>query len=158
MIWYSKINISDSEIKDDVLINGVDTFAEYHTISLSEGSFSEDLIACIHLTSMSFVYINGETAKKTGKTVINSVSDFQFFKLNDRKYLIIANSIWTENRDINTGNYLIVELDKKGNAVIYNSFQDLCCKPRKKRDLDNVIPKHSCNYFHNTWRSGYFLT
>ena len=75
--WYSKINIDDNEIKDDVLTNGVDTFAEYHTISLSEGSFSEDLMACIHLTSMSFVYINRETVADewaSAKVVISALS------------------------------------------------------------------------------------
>lgn len=58
------------------------------------------------------------------ETIVNT-NEPKFFKIDDRKYLIIANSIWTENRDINTGNYLIVELDKKGNAVIYNNSVNL---------------------------------
>lgn len=75
--WYSKINISDSEIKDDFLTNSEETFAEHHTLTLCEGSFSEDLMACIHLTSMSFVYINKETVADewaSAKVVISALS------------------------------------------------------------------------------------
>lgn len=75
--WYSKINVSDSEIKDVCLPDDVETFAELHTLTLCEGSFSEDLMACIHLTSMSFVYINRETVADewaSAKVVISALS------------------------------------------------------------------------------------
>ena len=65
------------------------------------------------------VFSNGEIAQKQGKTVIKSVSDFQFFKLNDRKYLIVGDSIKNEN--FSTTNYLIVTIDKAGNASFLNN-------------------------------------
>lgn len=64
------------------------------------------------------VFSNGETIEKKGKTIINSLSDFQFFKLNDRKYLIINSLIKNEN--FSTNNYLMISIDKAGNATLLN--------------------------------------
>jgi len=65
------------------------------------------------------VYENGETVQKTGKTSINNLSDFQFFKLSDRKYLIVSSNI--KGIDFSTVNYLIVSIDKAGNATLLNN-------------------------------------
>ena len=64
------------------------------------------------------VYEDGETEQKEGKTTINNLSDFQFFKLRDRKYLIIGDNI--KSNEFSTGNYLIVSIDKAGNATLLN--------------------------------------
>ena len=59
--WYSVIQgISDNDVKDVVIGDKGFCFAEYHTLDGCEGSF-EDLVACLHFTSMSFIYINKET-------------------------------------------------------------------------------------------------
>lgn len=65
------------------------------------------------------VYSTGDITKKTQKTVISNVTEFQFFKLNDRKYLIIGDSIG--NNEFSTKNYLIVSIDKSGNALLLNN-------------------------------------
>lgn len=65
------------------------------------------------------VYTNGDVSEKTEKTVISSVNDFQFFKLNDRKYLMIGEKIKSDN--FATTNYLIVSIDKAGNALLLNN-------------------------------------
>lgn len=65
------------------------------------------------------VYSNGDINKKTKKTVISNVSDFQFFKLNDRKYLLIGDSIG--NNEFSTKNYLVVSIDRSGNALLVNN-------------------------------------
>ena len=44
-----------------------------------------------------------------------------FYKLDDRKYLIVGSSIQTENSEIKTKNYLIVEIDKSGHALLLNN-------------------------------------
>ncbi len=43
-----------------------------------------------------------------------------FFKLADRKYLIIYKEIYDENKTIYTKKYLIVDIDKQGNASLLN--------------------------------------
>ncbi len=42
------------------------------------------------------------------------------FKLADRKYLIVGSNIHTEKNDIKTDGYLIIEIDKGGNALLLN--------------------------------------
>ena len=65
------------------------------------------------------VFSNGDINEKSGKTTISNVSDFQFFKLNDRKYLIIGSLIKSDN--FSTSNYLVVSIDKAGNALLVNN-------------------------------------
>ncbi len=69
------------------------------------------------------VFSNGETVEKKGKTVVNDVSDFQFFKLSDRKYLIIGKDI--KGDGFATQNYLIVLIDKAGNATLLNNNMNI---------------------------------
>ena len=45
----------------------------------------------------------------------------KFYKLADRKYLLIAPTIKSASKDFTAENYLIVELDKMGNATLYNN-------------------------------------
>lgn len=53
-------------------------------------------------------------------TSINNTSKPSFYKLSDRVYLIISKEIYTEDKTIFASKYLIVYLDKKGNASILN--------------------------------------
>lgn len=64
------------------------------------------------------VFSNGDIAKKAEKTVISNTSDFQFFKLNDREYLVIGDSIG--NANISTKKYLVVSINKAGDALLIN--------------------------------------
>ena len=54
------------------------------------------------------------------ETIVKTV-DSKFYKIDDRKYLLIDPSIKTEDNQLATSNYLIVELDTLGNAVLYNN-------------------------------------
>ena len=45
----------------------------------------------------------------------------KFYKLADRKYLLIAPTITSDSKEFSADNYLIVELDKMGNATLYNN-------------------------------------
>ena len=65
------------------------------------------------------VFPSGETTEKTGKTVINVLTNFQFFKLSDRQYLAIGDKI--ANANFSTKNYLIISIDKAGNATLLNN-------------------------------------
>ena len=58
------------------------------------------------------------------ETVVRT-TESKFLKIADRKYLIIDPVIKTENGSLNTKNYLIVELDKMGNATLINNEVNL---------------------------------
>ena len=58
------------------------------------------------------------------ETVVRT-TESKFLKIADRKYLIIDPVIKTENGSLNTKNYLIVELDKMGNATLLNNEVNL---------------------------------
>ena len=58
------------------------------------------------------------------ETVIRT-TDSKFLKIADRKYLIIDPLIQTKDGNLNTKNYLIVELDKMGNATLFNNEVNL---------------------------------
>lgn len=64
------------------------------------------------------VFTNGEISEKTEKTIVSNLSNFQFFKLDDREYIIIGDKI--TGVDISTSKYLIVSIDKAGNALLIN--------------------------------------
>lgn len=48
----------------------------------------------------------------------------KFYKISDRKYLVVDKSIKSEDGLLDTSNYLIVELDKAGNATLENNQVD----------------------------------
>lgn len=54
------------------------------------------------------------------ENVVESSVNSRFFKLADRKYLIIDRTIESEDAKFVASNYLIVELDKLGNATLLN--------------------------------------
>lgn len=54
------------------------------------------------------------------ETLVN-VNDSKFYKIADRKYLLVDKTIKGQNNEVNATNYLIVELDTQGNALLYNN-------------------------------------
>ena len=58
------------------------------------------------------------------ETIVRT-TESKFLKIADRKYLIIDPVIKTDNGSLNTKNYLIVELDKMGNATLINNEVNL---------------------------------
>lgn len=54
------------------------------------------------------------------ENIIESSVNSRFFKLADRKYLIVDRTIESEDAKFVTTNYLIIQLDKLGNATLLN--------------------------------------
>lgn len=62
----------------------------------------------------------GEVEIIKGENLIKSSVNSKFYKLDDRKYLIIDRTIESEDSSFVTSNYLIINLDKLGNATLLN--------------------------------------
>ncbi len=58
---------------------------------------------------------------KNKETILESTAIGHFYKIADRKYLVVDSKITTGDGLLDTSNYLIVELDKQGNATLYNN-------------------------------------
>lgn len=67
------------------------------------------------------IFSNSEVEITKEETILNNLGISRFYKIADRKYLIVDPSIKTEDSSLQTTNYLIVELDKQGNAILYNN-------------------------------------
>lgn len=75
----------------------------------------------IYLYGSAFqVMANGEIKTIKGKTEITKASPTKFYKLRDRKYLFVDGNIRTNDNMIDTTGYVIIELDKQGNATFAN--------------------------------------
>ena len=57
----------------------------------------------------------------SGETIVETPNKPKFYKLADRKYLLIASSIKSARGNFEAYDYLIVELDKMGNATLTNN-------------------------------------
>lgn len=68
---------------------------------------------------------NSEIEITKEETKLNNLSISRFYKIADRKYLIVDSTIRTEDLRLQTQHYLIVELDKLGNAILYNNNLNL---------------------------------
>lgn len=64
---------------------------------------------------------NGDVTYNDKELEVSRSSSPLFYKLQDRKYLMVSKSITTEKKEINTSGYLIVEIDKSGNALLLNN-------------------------------------
>lgn len=71
--------------------------------------------------SMYEVKINGDVLYHSRKTEVARNGASSVYKLEDRKYLVVAKKIYTEDKGIDTASYLIVDIDKNGNALVLNN-------------------------------------
>lgn len=71
------------------------------------------------------IYKNGDTKKYIGENEIIRTSEESFYKISDRKYFIVSSTITDKTKTISTKEYLIVELDKIGNATLINNETNL---------------------------------
>ena len=62
-----------------------------------------------------------------------------FFKLQDRKYLIIYKEIMDENKTVYAKNYLMVDIDKQGNASLLNDTINVKTINPSKLSFDNYV-------------------
>lgn len=75
----------------------------------------------VHVFGDNYQVLNdGSVIQNEEMTKINDLSKISFYKIADRIYLIIAPEIYNEDKSIYTSKYLIVYIDKKGNASFLN--------------------------------------
>lgn len=67
------------------------------------------------------VLFDGQVEKYVRDTEIKNNSGDQFYKIADRQYLLISDSIRNESGSISTSKYLYVIIDKSGNTLILNN-------------------------------------
>ena len=63
----------------------------------------------------------GDVLKISDYNYINNTMQDKFYKIDDRKYLIIGKKIKNNTGSLSTENYLIIILDKSGNALLLNN-------------------------------------
>ncbi|MFI3307238.1 MAG: hypothetical protein R3Y21_01595 [Mycoplasmatota bacterium] len=66
------------------------------------------------------VYSDGSVSIISDETEIKDTSETTFYKLSDRVYLIAADSITSSVTNFQTSDYLLVVIDKNGNALLIN--------------------------------------
>ena len=64
---------------------------------------------------------DGKIVENRNETVLANTTDDKFYKLDDREYLLIDSKIYSDDKSIEASNYLLVELDKAGNAKLSNN-------------------------------------
>ena len=67
------------------------------------------------------VLFDGQVEKYVKDTEIKNNSGDQFYKIADRQYLLLSDSIRNESGSISTSKYLYVIIDKSGNTLILNN-------------------------------------
>lgn len=67
----------------------------------------------------------GKIINNNDETKINNIADAKIYKIGDREYLLVDKQIRSSDRSIETSNYLLVELDKLGNAKLTNNKLNL---------------------------------
>lgn len=67
------------------------------------------------------VLLDGQVEKYSKDTTIRNTSEDAFYKITDRQYLMISNSIKNESGSISTSKYLYIIIDKSGNTLLLNN-------------------------------------
>lgn len=65
---------------------------------------------------------DGDVKKMIKSNKVDKLGGAKLYKIADRKYLVIDKKIFSSDGSINTKDYLIIEIDKKGNATLYNDY------------------------------------
>ncbi|MDD4188168.1 MAG: hypothetical protein PHX04_05390 [Bacilli bacterium] len=65
-------------------------------------------------------FVDGTVSKKSGQIEILNNASPSFYKLADRKYLMVDKEIIDENKDFHAKKFLFIILDKQGNALLLN--------------------------------------
>lgn len=95
---------------------------------------------------------DGKIIDNKKETIIENTTDTKFYKIEDRKYLLVDRIIVSDDRKIETSNYLLVELDKLGNAKLSNNKINLktitettLVTTKYKFDINNEILSYGVN-------------
>ena len=102
---------------------------EYYYSSSSNRSYSLGTNPVVYdrlndiLTVMGVSYqvqSNGNVTTNQNDVNIEDFSESSFYKLADRVYLVVSNEIYNNDKSIYANKYLIINIDKQGNASVYN--------------------------------------
>ena len=63
---------------------------------------------------------DGKIVENNDETVLSNSGNVKFYKLDDREYLLVDKQISSTDNSINASGYLLVELDRMGNAKLSN--------------------------------------
>lgn len=66
----------------------------------------------------------GDISKITEQNTVSGSTESKFYKIDDRKYLIVAKNIENDTGSLSTNNYLIIIVDRLGNALLLNNEID----------------------------------
>ena len=103
--------------------------SKYHYISNNNESYLLGDTPVVYDVATGEVAVIGEKYQINIDGSVSKIEDIfksdnrtipYFFKLQDRKYLIIYKEITDSNKTIYTKNYLLVDIDKQGNASLLN--------------------------------------
>ena len=98
------------------------------------------------------VMSNGEMKILSGENKIENTKKTAIYKLADRKYLLIGQNFTSNITNFKTSKYLIITIDKSGNAFILNdevNFKVLEPITIKTENLEFNIAKEEINYNDN---------
>lgn len=118
---------------DDDAILKIRWNGDYYLVYNDEKiNLSDKVIAYNSLTGSMKLYGNfyeiasdGKIIENKNETVLPNTTDSKFYKLDDREYLLIDRKIYSDDYSIEANNYLLVELDKAGNAKLSNDKVNL---------------------------------
>ena len=68
---------------------------------------------------------DGKIIENKNENILNNTSLPKFYKIDDREYLLVDGKINSSDNSIETNNYLLVQLDKMGNAKLSNNVINL---------------------------------
>lgn len=110
------------EIKKSWNNNYFYTDIENKTTDLGKKSIAyEKSIEKLYIFGTSYyVSESSDVTKNDNDIVIDDLNKTGFYKLDDREYLITSSDIYNDDKTIYTNKYLIVTLDKQGNASFTN--------------------------------------
>ena len=64
---------------------------------------------------------DGKIVENRDETILSNTTDCKFYKIDDREYLLVDRIITSDDKTIEGSNYVLVELDKAGNAKLSNN-------------------------------------
>lgn len=68
---------------------------------------------------------DGKIIENKNETVLENTTKSKFYKIDDREYLLVDSKISSDDNSIQAYNYLLVELDRAGNAKLSNNIINL---------------------------------
>jgi len=143
VIYGEKTDIVNSSLGGQIKKNWNNN---YYFTDINDESTELGLRTIIYEKAIEKVYIfgesysiseNGDVVKNNDSLEINNTNSSSFYKIKDRQYLIVSNEIYNDDKTIYTNKYLIVTLDKQGNASLLNDVINVKTINPLKLTFDN---------------------